>query len=126
VTRTGETFLRDACGGHRCCRRIRIGLGSRSFPAADVGSSHAGAAGDTASVARAVAHCLERASRSASALRGLPLAILFALRAVGSMPPSWPDAARVHRVPSIFARVAAVVRGGLSGRAVAAFWRPAR
>ena len=32
-------------------------------------------------------------------LRGLPLAILFALRAVGSMPPSWSDAARVHRVP---------------------------
>jgi ABC-type Fe3+ transport system permease subunit len=35
----------------------------------------------------------------ALALRGLPLAILLALRAVGSMPPSWADAARVHRVP---------------------------
>lgn len=34
----------------------------------------------------------------ALALRGLPLAILLALRAVGSMPPSWSDAARVHRV----------------------------
>lgn len=34
----------------------------------------------------------------ALALRGLPLAILLALRAVGSMPPSWADAARVHRV----------------------------
>jgi ABC-type Fe3+ transport system permease subunit len=34
----------------------------------------------------------------ALALRGLPLAILFALRAVGSMPPSWADVARVHRV----------------------------
>lgn len=33
------------------------------------------------------------------ALRGLPLAILFALRAVGSMPSSWADAAWVHRVP---------------------------
>ncbi len=36
---------------------------------------------------------------AALALRGLPVAILFALRAVGSMPPSWADAARVHRVP---------------------------
>ncbi len=35
----------------------------------------------------------------ALALRGLPLAILLALRAVGSMPSSWADAARVHRVP---------------------------
>jgi ABC-type Fe3+ transport system permease subunit len=35
----------------------------------------------------------------ALALRGLPLAILLVLRAVGSMPPSWSDAARVHRVP---------------------------
>lgn len=35
----------------------------------------------------------------ALALRGLPLAILLALRAVGSMPPSWDDAARVHHVP---------------------------
>jgi iron(III) transport system permease protein len=35
----------------------------------------------------------------ALALRGLPLAVLLALRAVGSMPPSWGDAARVHRVP---------------------------
>jgi ABC-type Fe3+ transport system permease subunit len=35
----------------------------------------------------------------ALALRGLPLAMLFALRAVGSMPASWTDAARVHRVP---------------------------
>lgn len=35
----------------------------------------------------------------ALALRGLPLAILLALRAIGSMPPSWADAARVHRVP---------------------------
>lgn len=34
-------------------------------------------------------------------LRGLPLAILFALRAIGSMPPSWADAARVHRVPRL-------------------------
>ena len=34
----------------------------------------------------------------ALALRGLPLAILLALRAVGSMPPSWADAALVHRV----------------------------
>ncbi|MBI4622962.1 MAG: hypothetical protein HY736_07005 [Verrucomicrobia bacterium] len=44
----------------------------------------------------------------ALALRGLPLAILLALRAVGSMPPSWADAARVHRVsrPTFFARVA--------------------
>jgi ABC-type Fe3+ transport system permease subunit len=44
----------------------------------------------------------------ALALRGLPLAILFALRAVGSMPPSWSDAARVHRVPraTFFARIA--------------------
>ena len=33
------------------------------------------------------------------ALRGLPVAMLFALRAVGSMPASWADAARVHRVP---------------------------
>ncbi len=33
------------------------------------------------------------------ALRGLPLALLFGLRAVGSMPPSWADAARVHGVP---------------------------
>lgn len=41
-------------------------------------------------------------------LRGLPLAILLALRAVGSMPPSWADAARVYRVPraTYFARVA--------------------
>jgi iron(III) transport system permease protein len=36
---------------------------------------------------------------AALALRGLPVAMLFALRAVGSMPPSWADAARVHRVP---------------------------
>lgn len=36
---------------------------------------------------------------AALALRGLPVAILFALRAVGSMPPSWADAARVHRIP---------------------------
>jgi ABC-type Fe3+ transport system permease subunit len=36
---------------------------------------------------------------AALALRGLPLAILLAMRAVGSMPPSWADAARVHRVP---------------------------
>lgn len=35
----------------------------------------------------------------ALALRGLPVAILLALRAVGSMPPSWSDAARVHHVP---------------------------
>ncbi|MCI0748540.1 MAG: hypothetical protein L0Y58_24290 [Verrucomicrobia subdivision 3 bacterium] len=35
----------------------------------------------------------------ALALRGLPLAILLALRAIGSMPPSWANAARVHRVP---------------------------
>lgn len=44
----------------------------------------------------------------ALALRGLPLAILLALRAVGSMPPSWFDAARVHRVPrtTFLARVA--------------------
>jgi iron(III) transport system permease protein len=44
----------------------------------------------------------------ALALRGLPLAMLFALRAVGSMPPSWADAARVHRVPraTFLARVA--------------------
>jgi ABC-type Fe3+ transport system permease subunit len=35
----------------------------------------------------------------ALALRGLPLAILLALRAVGSMPPSWSDAACVHHVP---------------------------
>ncbi len=44
----------------------------------------------------------------ALALRGLPLAILLALRAVGSMPPSWSDAARVHRVPRamFLARVA--------------------
>jgi iron(III) transport system permease protein len=35
----------------------------------------------------------------ALALRGLPIAILFALRAVSSMPPSWADAARVHGVP---------------------------
>ncbi|MBI4505854.1 MAG: hypothetical protein HY691_09990 [Chloroflexi bacterium] len=44
---------------------------------------------------------------TALALRGLPLAILLALRAVGSMPPSWADAARVHRVPraTFFARV---------------------
>ena len=34
----------------------------------------------------------------ALALRGLPLTLLFALRAVGSMPSSWADAARVHRV----------------------------
>jgi iron(III) transport system permease protein len=34
----------------------------------------------------------------ALAMRGLPLAILLALRAIGSMPPSWADAARVHRV----------------------------
>jgi iron(III) transport system permease protein len=34
----------------------------------------------------------------ALALRGLPLAILFALRAIGSMPSSWADAARVHHV----------------------------
>lgn len=37
----------------------------------------------------------------ALALRGLPLAILLALRAVGSMPQSWADAARVHRVPQV-------------------------
>lgn len=44
----------------------------------------------------------------ALALRGLPLAILLALRAVGSMPPSWADAAHVHRVPraTFLARVA--------------------
>ncbi len=44
----------------------------------------------------------------ALALRGLPLAILLALRAVGSMPPSWSDAARVHHVPraTFLARVA--------------------
>jgi iron(III) transport system permease protein len=44
----------------------------------------------------------------ALALRGLPLAILFALRALGSMPPSWADAARVHHVPrtTFLARVA--------------------
>ena len=44
----------------------------------------------------------------ALALRGLPLAILLALRAVGSMPPSWADAARVHRVSRMkyFLRVA--------------------
>jgi ABC-type Fe3+ transport system permease subunit len=29
----------------------------------------------------------------------MPLAILLALRAIGSMPQSWSDAARVHRVP---------------------------
>lgn len=42
------------------------------------------------------------------ALRGLPIAILFALRAVSSMPPSWADAARVHRVSraTFLARVA--------------------
>jgi len=41
-------------------------------------------------------------------LRGLPLAILVALRAVGSMPASWADAARVHRLRpgTFFARVA--------------------
>ncbi|GMU52905.1 MAG: hypothetical protein AMXMBFR33_20510 [Candidatus Xenobia bacterium] len=37
---------------------------------------------------------------AALALRGLPLAIVLALRAVGSTPPSWADAARVHRVPA--------------------------
>jgi ABC-type Fe3+ transport system permease subunit len=44
----------------------------------------------------------------ALALRGLPLAILLALRAVGSMPPAWADAARVHRVPraTFVARIA--------------------
>lgn len=44
----------------------------------------------------------------ALALRGLPLAILLALRAVGTMPASWADAARVHRVPRarFFARIA--------------------
>ncbi|MCI0536319.1 MAG: hypothetical protein L0Z50_13950 [Verrucomicrobiales bacterium] len=44
----------------------------------------------------------------ALALRGLPLAILLALRAIGSMPRSWSDAARVHRVPraTFVARVA--------------------
>jgi iron(III) transport system permease protein len=36
----------------------------------------------------------------ALALRGLPLAILFGLRAVGSMSPSWNDAAKVHGVPA--------------------------
>jgi iron(III) transport system permease protein len=36
---------------------------------------------------------------AALALRGLPVAMLIALRAVGSMPPSWADAAWVHRVP---------------------------
>lgn len=35
----------------------------------------------------------------ALAVRGLPIAILLALRAIGSMPPSWTDAARVHQVP---------------------------
>ncbi len=33
------------------------------------------------------------------ALRGLPVAVLFGLRAAGSMPPSWSQAARVFRVP---------------------------
>ena len=44
----------------------------------------------------------------ALALRGMPLAILLALRAIGSMPPSWADAARVHRVPrrTFFAKIA--------------------
>lgn len=44
----------------------------------------------------------------ALALRGLPVVLLFALRAVNSMPPSWADAARVHRVPraTFLARVA--------------------
>jgi iron(III) transport system permease protein len=44
----------------------------------------------------------------ALALRGLPLAILFALRALSSMPPSWADAARVHQVAraKFLARVA--------------------
>jgi iron(III) transport system permease protein len=43
----------------------------------------------------------------ALALRGLPLAILLALRALGSMPPSWAAAARVHQVPrfAFFVRV---------------------
>lgn len=45
---------------------------------------------------------------TALALRGLPLAILLALRAIGSMPPSWADAARVHRIPraKFLARIA--------------------
>lgn len=45
---------------------------------------------------------------AALALRGLPVAILLAVRAIGSMPPSWADAARAHRVPlgTYLARVA--------------------
>lgn len=45
---------------------------------------------------------------AALALRGLPFAILFALRAIGSMPSSWADAARVHQVwrPTFLAKVA--------------------
>jgi ABC-type Fe3+ transport system permease subunit len=44
----------------------------------------------------------------ALALRGMPLAILLALSAIGSMPPSWADAARVHRIPrrTFFAKIA--------------------
>lgn len=60
----------------------------------------------------------------ALALRGLPLAILLALRAVGSMPPSWSDAARVHRVPrgTFFACVAFpwCMRWALPAAAIAA------
>ena len=60
----------------------------------------------------------------ALALRGIPLAILLALRAVGSMPPSWADAARVHRVPraTFLARVALpwCARWALPAAAVAA------
>lgn len=60
----------------------------------------------------------------ALALRGLPLAILLALRAVGSMPLSWADAARVHRVShaTFLARVALpwCARWAVSAAAVAA------
>lgn len=38
---------------------------------------------------------------AALALRGLPIALLLALRAVGSMPPSWSEAARVHGVSRV-------------------------
>ncbi len=65
----------------------------------------------------------------ALALRGLPVAVLLALRAVGSMPPSWADAARVHRVPraAFLVRVALpwCARWAFPAAAVAALLAPA-
>ena len=61
---------------------------------------------------------------AALALRGLPIALLLALRAVGSMPASWSEAAHVHGVSNIqfIAQIAVpwCARWGLPAAALAA------